>query len=575
MSERGATPMTTLSRIALRVEHISCVTLRSAMTRALQLDHVFQRHTAQTVLFNAHPLRDVILGLSLPKGDATRVQINVWRNHDFETVSPLIEPYSLFGRWCPSWNLSAYDDTLSFEGWQPAAAELIWLDGGRVASADDSAAWLEQRLQALRMRSLAPIVVATWLPDLHAVCERLAEVYFVDLQRLCEANGVELLDPHARSLSHDAQIVIARELACRALPAVLFPPIKAVAVDLDDTLHAGVLAEDGAQGVELTEDHTAFQQQLKALRARGVYLALVSRNEQSDVEQLFAVRTDYPLRLEDFSAVEVSWDDKAIALQRIAARLRTTLDAVLFIDDNAGELAAMAAELPALHTLHAQPQAAYTHRALSYYPRLWRFRMNRADRLRIADTNANDARAELAARLSDPAEYFRSLQIKLHVSFDPPEQLERLGELSLKTNQFNLALQRWGAAKLREYLARPDTSIAAVQLQDRLSDSGVIAVVCARRQGPKLRVEELCISCRALGRRLEHSIIMLALRGMPIFKGCSHVVFQAAVGPRNQPALHWLEGTLGRAGPIKQGSYEMPVSQVINFELPCGVQVAS
>jgi FkbH-like protein len=538
------------------------------MTRELSLDSALQRYTAQNTLFGLNPARADMLELDLPKADATRVPINVWRNHNFETLSSLIEPYSLFGRWWASWRLGAYDDSFSFEGWQPAAAELIWLDSDRGASAS----WLEQRLQTLRARSLAPIVLTTWHGDaaaLHVMCERIPEVYFLDLRELCRGQGVELLNERMAALSGSpvskaAQLVIARELACRALPAVLFPPVKAVAVDLDETLHGGVLAEDGITGVQLTEAHRALQQQLRELRERGIYVCLVSRNELRDVERLFEARTDYPLRIQDFSAVEVAWQEKSIALRRIAERLRIGVDALLFVDDNAGELAAAVAELPALHTLHAQPQAELTQRALSYYPGLWRFRAGGADKLRVADMHANIAREVLATRLGDPEEYFRSLQIKLCFRANPLDQLDRLAELSLKTNQFNLALKRWGAATLREYLALPDTSIVSVHLQDRLSDSGVIALLCADRQDQLLRVQELCISCRALGRRLEQSIVTLALRSMPNFQGCTHVTFEEAVGPRNQPAREWLATLLG-------GNAALPAQRVSDFEAPSGI----
>lgn len=559
------------------------------MTRELALEYGLQRHSAQQILFCAQPRRADILDLKLPQADATRVAINVWRNHNFETLSALIEPYSLFGRWLPTWRSSAYDDSLSFEGWQPAAAELIWLDSERLAAAtkpDAWLTWLEQRLQTLRALSHAPIVLATWLraeqtaAALHALCERLPEVYLLELLQLCRAHAVELLDARMAALSGSpvakaAQLVIARELACHALPAVLFPPIKAVALDLDETLHAGVLGEDGVTGVRLSEGHRALQQELEALRERGVYLCLISRNELRDVESLFELRTDYPLRLQDFSAIEVSWDEKVAALRRAAERLRVGVDALLFVDDNAGELAAVAAALPALHTVHAKPEAEETQRALSYYPGLWRFRSGAADKLRVADLHANAAREQLASQLSDPGEYFRSLQIKLTFRYNPLDQLERLAELCLKTNQFNLALKRWSAATLREYLRLPDTSIASVQLQDRLSDSGVIAVLCARREHGVLHVQELCISCRALGRRLEQSIVMLAVRGMPNFQGCVQVAFDVALGPRNQPALHWLAAALGHTAPLRDGSYQLPAAQIRDFEAPSGITCSS
>jgi FkbH-like protein len=547
-----------------------------------------QRHVAQKILFAESPSRAAIVELALPKADATQVAINVWRNHNFETLGTLLEPYSLFGRWLPAFRLGAYDDSLSFDGWQPAAAELLWLDSERAASSASSTAWIDwlhERLGELRARSHAPILVATWPragvepAALRAICERVVALYFVDLQELCSAHAVELLDARTAALlgspiSKTAQLLIARELACRTLPALLFPPIKALALDLDETLYAGVLGEDGVTGVRLTAGHRTLQQHLKALRERGVYLSLVSRNELSDVEQLFEVRTDFPLKIQDFSAVEASWDDKALALRRVAEHLRIGLDALLFIDDNTGELAAVSAALPALQTLHAEPQAELTQRALSYYPGMWRQWSSAEDNLRVADMRALAVREALAQRTCDASDYVRSLQVKLTLRHNPIDQLERLSELSLKTNQFNLALKRWGLATLRQYCSMPGCSVVSVQLGDRLSESGVIALLCAHVQKGTLRVQELCISCRALGRRLEHSIVLLALRTVPGFQGCSQIVFDIVPGPRNQPALRWLADVCGATSvPTTRHERALTVAEVNDFEAPVGLTV--
>ena len=74
--------------------------------------------------------------------------------------------------------------------------------------------------------------------------------------------------------------------------------------------------------VELARGHHALQARLAKFREAGILLALISRNELADVEDLFRSRTDFPLRLSDFSALEICWDDKANGLRRIATALR-------------------------------------------------------------------------------------------------------------------------------------------------------------------------------------------------------------------------------------------------------------
>jgi FkbH-like protein len=530
-----------------------------AITILDTVEIAMRRYKAQTTLFASHPNRVDMLRLDLgtqASGELTIV--NVWRNHSFEPLQPLIANYASFRSWPLSFRIGSYDDSFSFSGIQSATVELLWMDSRRILDRinfEEWLEWLQDRLVALRKLSSAPIILATWLTDeaqrvaLRSRLEKFPAAYFADMTEVCDTAGAPLLDNRSAALagtplSSRAQIILARTLVCKWLAGVALSPIKALALDLDNTLHAGVLGEDGFENVVLTPEHEKFQRYVKELQKRGIFLALVSRNEQADVQDLFARRTDYPLRWDDFSAIEVSWGDKSDALQRIAQALRISTDAILFVDDNPGELAAVTQQLTKLQTLYASPNAELTRSAVEYYPGLWRWKQEADDAKRISDLKASVQRESLTMTYTDPAEYLRSLQVTLTSFWDQQSQLGRLADLCRKTNQFNLALRRFSEAELSDRMNRPDTCVASVQLSDRLSDSGIIAVIVAERSGKQLRVEELCISCRAMGRYLETDIVVHTLRQMSIWRNCESVEFRVRHGERNQPALDWLNRLL-------------------------------
>ena len=83
-------------------------------------------------------------------------------------------------------------------------------------------------------------------------------------------------------LSNSACIELARSLGLVRLPSALLPRIKAVAVDLDNTLYEGVLGEDGVEGVHISAKHGAIQKELLRLREEGVFLAILSKNDERD-----------------------------------------------------------------------------------------------------------------------------------------------------------------------------------------------------------------------------------------------------------------------------------------------------
>jgi FkbH-like protein len=554
---------------------------------SLQSSAVFdplRRFADQVVLFAEHPARLALQSLPMNPSGSREVSVNVWRNHAFEPLMPLTLPYARFGGWTHLFHLGGYDDSLSFANYRPAAVELLWLDPGRLPADAGAIDWLAGRLAALRSLSSAPIVLATWARDgehaaaLQRMVDAQPATFFADLGAEAAAAGVRLIDPRSAllagtPLASACHTTLARKLACHWLAAAALPPVKAVALDLDNTLHKGVLGEDGIEGVAVTPGHAALQQYAAELSRRGIFVALVSRNERADVEALFERRSDYPLRWNDLSAAEISWDDKADAIGRVASTLRIGADAVLFVDDNVGELASVALRAPAVHTLHAHDDPALTLRAVEYYPGLWRWKSGAEDSNRVHDLRANAERESLAKAITDTADYFRSLQVSLRYRFDPVDQLGRLADLCRKTNQFNLALRRFTEAEVADRLTYAQACVASVQLRDRLSDSGVIAVIVAERHGDDLVVEELCISCRAMGRHLEDSIVLAAVQRMPVFDGATSVRFRVRHGPRNQPALDWLTAVLGLPEPPHEGLHTVEASKICSFTAAEGMEL--
>jgi FkbH-like protein len=511
-------------------------------------DFALTRAEWQPVLFGT-PNRADLAGCTPPSRFQT-LRLCVHGNHGFEAVRSSTSPYAAWNGVEYEWMIRGYDDSLTFAPGDIPDVDIIWLDTDRIrhVAIDGIGAWLADRIRALRSQSDAPILVLAW-PLGATDRERLSRagipgVRVADLASLAGTLGDNWLQARTESISgtrfsNQACMHVARELACCWLPALALPPRKAIVVDLDDTLYAGVLGEDGPSGVELTGSHRALQERLVAFRNAGILLALVSRNDARDVEALFGERRDFPLRLSDFSAVEASWDDKCSAIERITTALRIDCDSVVFVDDNAGELQAVAERLPVC-TVLARPNGAETEAALRHVAGLFRWDAAPEDRLRAKDIRALRRRSDLQEGAASPDDYLRSLDVHLDFFVGPREYLPRLAELSAKTNQFNLSLARMNEAELARRLDACPSDVVAIRLADRIADSGIIGVLACSWQGNTLRVDELCVSCRALGRRLEDSMITTALLLVAGQRQPGNVMFLPRRGLRNEPARHWL-----------------------------------
>ncbi len=522
-----------------------------------------ERAEWQATLFAEAPRRLELLRLA-PSWPCAPFRLRVHRNQAFEFVASVLPPFLAFGGRRADVAYGDYDDSLALRVDGPADVELVWLDLGRYRERlgpAELAAWLGERLGELRRRSDAPVLVADApavdrvAAEVNAEVRRVAGalpgVRVVPLSAILAELGAAALDRRAAKaagmpLSDAACVLAARALGLVWLPAVLAPRLKAVVVDLDHTLYAGVLGEDGPAGVRLSPAHVELQRKLVALRDEGLFLAVASRNVPADVDALFAARPDLPLRPEHLSARSIAFREKATGIREIAAALRIAPDAMLLVDDNPGEIAAVAAELPGVRFLHAA-DPALAARALDAYPGLHGYPRGRDDALRVADLAAAARRAEAARSAASPEDYLRSLEVVLTFRTNEADHLGRMAELSNKTNQFNTALLRLSEAEVARRLADPLCRTVTVALRDRLSDSGIVAILFFRREGDVLSADEIVISCRALGRGIERAIVAEAVRTALRALPAAAVRFRFREGPRNEPARAFLADLTGRA----------------------------
>ena len=80
-------------------------------------------------------------------------------------------------------------------------------------------------------------------------------------------------------------------------------------VDLDDTLWGGRVGDDGYDGIDLDpagkgRHFLRLQAFLQGLHAKGIVLAVASKNDPANVREVFAKRPEMMLGLDDFATAE-------------------------------------------------------------------------------------------------------------------------------------------------------------------------------------------------------------------------------------------------------------------------------
>jgi FkbH-like protein len=289
-------------------------------------------------------------------------------------------------------------------------------------------------------------------------------------------------------------------------------PRKVLVCDLDGTLWGGILGEDGPAGIVLGEDgvgkcYRDLQRRIKELQETGVLLAVVSKNDQADVESVLSDHPMMVLRPGDFAAVEVNWTDKVTNLRAIAADLSLGLESFVFLDDNPVERELVLEHLPevAAPEMPRRPElfADWFVREV-VFPHFARLTILDTDRAKTEQYRARRQRTRAAEAL-DLHDFLRGLEIELDLRVDDEFLVERAAQMTQKTNQFNLTMHRSTPAEMLAWVHDDDHAVVTLGYRDRFGDEGVVGLAVLERSSASVPV--FLLSCRVIGREVEERLL--------------------------------------------------------------------
>ncbi|MBU2699194.1 FkbH-like protein [Sporomusaceae bacterium BoRhaA] len=289
---------------------------------------------------------------------------------------------------------------------------------------------------------------------------------------------------------------------------------KCLLLDLDNTLWGGVVGELGPKGIELSDFKEGarfkdFQQKIKEIKETGIILGLVSKNNWTDVCEVFEQHKSMVLHENDFAVIKVNWQDKVDNIQSIAQELNIGLDSIVFVDDNPVERDAIKQLLPEV-SVPDFPQD--TTQLENFGVKLWEdyffaLELSEEDRSKTVLYQQNHQRAEALKHAVDMGDYLQSLATVISIWPVRVEDVERVSQLTQKTNQFNLTTKRYLEEELIYFLKSPAYSVYVVSVKDCYGDSGKVAVLVLKKEADKVKLENFVMSCRVMGRRIEDQLL--------------------------------------------------------------------
>ena len=312
-------------------------------------------------------------------------------------------------------------------------------------------------------------------------------------------------------LTVEANVLLARSLTS-LIRATYGLSRKVLVLDLDNTIWGGVIGDDGVDRIQIgretpvAEAFTAFQEYCLKLRERGVLLAVCSKNDDETARSGFR-HPDSVLRLQHISAFRANWNPKHENIISLAQELNLGTDSFVFADDNPAERAIVAANVPgiAVPELGSNP-ANYISilQAGRYFEPI---SLSQDDMARATQYAGNLQRAAAQTAFADYGEYLDSLEMIAEVERFRTIYLDRITQLTNKTNQFNLTTRRYTLAEMEKIQVDPSFIGIYGRLADRFGDNGIVSVVLGRQDGSDLYLDLWLMSCRVLKRDMELAML--------------------------------------------------------------------
>ncbi len=358
---------------------------------------------------------------------------------------------------------------------------------------------------------------ALWDEALRDLCKRHANVRILPYKRMITVLGEE--NAFSPKMWYMGRILLSGE-AQKRLAALMIEklnveygtPKKVLVLDLDNTLWGGLAGEHDITPIQLSEEHAGLayknlQRVILQMQKQGVLLAIVSKNNQEDAEEILAHHPHMVLRPEHFVATYINWNAKNENLMALAMELNLGLDSFVFWDDNPHE------RMLVQETLSDVTVPDFPERAEDLAPAMTEIyreyfqkpvlTVEDADKTRQYADNAK--REALKNSVGSFEDYLKQLQIVV-TRVNAMEHAARLEALLNKTNQFNLTTVRHTTAQVQALLQDPAKRVFVYRVEDCFGDNGIVAAVIVDVKDVPV-IEEFVMSCRVMGKNVEHGIL--------------------------------------------------------------------
>ncbi len=378
-------------------------------------------------------------------------------------------------------------------------------------------------------------------------------IYLLNAQRWIESVGSDAFDSklwYLAKIPFDAAIFkeAAKDIKS-ALRGIFGVARKMIIVDLDNTIWGGSVGEIGWEKLKLGghdpvgEAFVDFQRALKSFINRGILLGIVSKNEPSVVLDAINNHPEMCLRLNDFSAWAINWEDKAKNIIRLASNLNIGLESIVFIDDNPLERARVKESLPEVFVPEWPKNKMLFRETLLNLSCFDTPSITEEDLAKTRMYMSFISRKGQQIKMKSVNTWLKKLFIKVKIDELQDVDIERVTQLLNKTNQMNLTTRRLIASELDIWAHKRNHKLWTFRVSNKFGDLGLVGVVSLGINRKEGRIVDFVLSCRAFGLRIEEAMLIATIRYSQSV-GLIKVQAKYISTPKNKPCLNFWRKTI-------------------------------
>jgi len=287
---------------------------------------------------------------------------------------------------------------------------------------------------------------------------------------------------------------------------------KVLVLDLDNTLWGGVLGDDGYQNIVLGGEYEGaayenFQKIIKQLASQGVILAINSKNNREAVDAVFSLHPDMVLAVTDFSCIKANWKPKYENMVDIQSALNISTDSFVFVDDSLFECESIRTIFPDIVTVPLTDDVILFTEKFMLAGFFNKMAVTLEDRDRSKNYLVQNKRKQLAKKINCHQDFLAELGIAVTIFMPDSIEVDRIAQLTTRTNQFNLSGSRFSSEEIHQKIKNKDWFVFGITYEDKFGKDGIISAVFLENNIKVLVIRNIVLSCRAFGRGIEELLM--------------------------------------------------------------------